>query len=181
MKLQSVAVVASLLSALCARADETKLPPAQQLAHDIYAEIIAIDTTHSTGSTTRAADAIAKRLVAAGFPAGEIHRLGPTPTKGNLVVRLRGAADKKPLLLLAHLDVVEAKREDWTVDPFTLLERDGFFYGRGTLDDKAMAAILHGRGDPHEARRDHAEPRRDPRAHRRRRGWPRRRRRLAAA
>jgi acetylornithine deacetylase/succinyl-diaminopimelate desuccinylase-like protein len=68
--------------------------------------------------------------------------LAPAPRKGNLVARLRGSGARKPLLLLAHLDVVEARREDWSVDPFTLLERDGYFYGRGTGDDKAMAAIF---------------------------------------
>ena len=119
------------------------LSPQQQLTREIYEELINIDTTHSTGSTTKAAAAVAKRLQAAGFPAADIQQLGPTPTKGGLVARLRSAhPTKKPLLLLAHLDVVEAKREDWSVDPFKLLEHDGFFYGRGTLDDKAMAAIF---------------------------------------
>ncbi|HVO27054.1 MAG TPA: M20/M25/M40 family metallo-hydrolase [Candidatus Margulisiibacteriota bacterium] len=119
------------------------LTPQQQLARDIYEELVDINTTHSTGNTTTAAAAVAKRLEAAGFPAADIHPLGPTPTKGGLVARLRSPQPtKKPLLLLAHLDVVEAKREDWSVDPFKLLEQDGFFYGRGTLDDKAMAAIF---------------------------------------
>jgi len=119
------------------------LTPQQQLARDIYEELVNINTTHSTGNTTTAAAAVARRLKAAGFPAADIHQLGPTPTKGGLVARLRSARPtKKPLLLLAHLDVVEAKREDWSVDPFKLLEQDGFFYGRGTLDDKAMAAIF---------------------------------------
>ena len=66
--------------------------------------------------------------------------LGPDPRKGNLVARYRGTGARRPLLLLAHLDVVEAKREDWSIDPFTFLEKDGFFYGRGTSDDKAMAS-----------------------------------------
>ena len=68
--------------------------------------------------------------------------LAPAPRKGNLVARLRGTGARRPLLLLAHLDVVEARREDWSIDPFTLLEQDGYFYGRGTSDDKAMAAIF---------------------------------------
>src|SRR5262245_45860994 len=114
----------------------------QAAVRAIYEELLEIDTTHSTGSTTVAAEAVAKRLRAAGVPAEDIAQLGPSPTKGNLVARLHGTGPEKPLLLLAHLDVVEAKREDWSVDPFTLLEKDGFFYGRGTADDKAMAAIF---------------------------------------
>ena len=89
---------------------------------------------------TKAAEAVAARLKAAGFPAADVQVLGPDPRKGNLVARYRGTGARKPLLLLAHLDVVEAKREDWSIDPFTFLEKDGFFYGRGTSDDKAMAA-----------------------------------------
>jgi len=83
---------------------------------------------------------MAARLRAAGFPAADVQVLTPQPRKGNLVARLRGTGKRRPLLLLAHLDVVEARREDWSTDPFTLLEKDGFFYGRGTSDDKAMAA-----------------------------------------
>jgi acetylornithine deacetylase/succinyl-diaminopimelate desuccinylase-like protein len=135
-------LVAFVFVPLTAVAEGTPSPQ-QQLARSIYEGLININTTHSTGSTTKAAAAVAERLQAAGFSAADIHQLGPTPTKGGLVARLRSAhPTKKPLLLLAHLDVVEAKREDWSVDPFKLLERDGFFYGRGTLDDKAMAAIF---------------------------------------
>ena len=122
---------------------KSPLSPQQQLTRDVYEELININTTHSTGSTTKAAAAVAKRLKAAGFSKADVQQLGPTATKGGLVARLRSAQPtKKPLLLLAHLDVVEAKREDWSVDPFKLLEQDGFFYGRGTLDDKAMVAIF---------------------------------------
>jgi acetylornithine deacetylase/succinyl-diaminopimelate desuccinylase-like protein len=116
--------------------------PSQALAREIYEELIEIDTTHSSGSTTRAAEAVAVRLRAAGVPDADVVVVGPSPTKGNLVARLRGSGAEPPLLLLAHLDVVEARREDWSVDPFTLLEQDGYFYGRGTMDDKAMAAIF---------------------------------------
>jgi acetylornithine deacetylase/succinyl-diaminopimelate desuccinylase-like protein len=124
-------------------ASGAELPaPRQALVREIYEELLEIDTTHSTGSTTVAAEAVARRLRAAGVPEEDVAQLGPAPTKGNLVARLRGDGTEPPLLLLAHLDVVEAKREDWSVDPFTLLERDGFFYGRGTADDKAMAAIF---------------------------------------
>jgi acetylornithine deacetylase/succinyl-diaminopimelate desuccinylase-like protein len=114
----------------------------RELARAIYAELIGIDTTYGTGDTTRAAEAIAARLRAAGVPAADVAVLGPAPTKGNLVARLRGRGAEKPLLLLAHLDVVAARREDWSFEPFELLEKDGFFYGRGTSDDKAMAAIF---------------------------------------
>jgi len=117
------------------------LDPHQSLAHDIFEELIEINTTDSVGSTTQAAEAMAARLRAAGFPEGDVKVLGPHERKGNLVVRLRGTGARRPVLLLAHLDVVEARREDWSVDPFKLLEKDGFYYGRGTTDDKAMAAI----------------------------------------
>src|SRR5262245_39094736 len=109
----------------------------------IYEELIEIDTTDSVGDNTKAAAAIAARLRAAGVPKADVAELGPVARKGNLVARLRGGnGTEKPLVLLAHLDVVEAKPEDWSVAPFTLLEKDGYCYGRGTLDDKAMAAIF---------------------------------------
>ncbi len=114
----------------------------QQLARDIFKELIEINTTDSVGNTTIAAEAMAKRLKDGGFSAADVHVLGPHPRKGNLVARLRGTGARGPILLLAHLDVVEAKPEDWSVDPFVFLEKDGYFYGRGTSDDKAMAAIF---------------------------------------
>jgi len=116
-------------------------PGMRRMVRDIYQQLIEINTTASTGNTTTAAEAMAARLHLAGIPDADVQVLGPHPRKGNLVARLRGAGKQKPLLLLAHLDVVEANREDWTTDPFTLLEQDGWFYGRGTADDKAMAAI----------------------------------------
>jgi acetylornithine deacetylase/succinyl-diaminopimelate desuccinylase-like protein len=109
-------------------------------AREIFKELIEINTTDSVGDVTRAAEAVAARLKAAGFPAADLQLLGPDPRKGNLVARFRGTGARKPLLLVAHLDVVEAKREDWSFDPFTFLEKDGYFYGRGTSDDKAMAS-----------------------------------------
>lgn len=112
----------------------------QQLSRDILHELIEINTTHSTGSTTKAAEAVAARLRTEGFPEEDIHILGPHPAKGNLVVRYRGRGERPPLLLLAHLDVVEALPEDWSLDPFTFREEDRYFYGRGTTDDKDMAA-----------------------------------------
>jgi len=113
----------------------------RQLTRDIYEQLVEINTTESVGNMTTAAEAMAARLLAAGIPASDVQVFAPEPRHGNLVARLRGSGQKKPLLLLAHLDVVEAKREDWSVDPFTFLEQDGYFYGRGTGDDKAMAAI----------------------------------------
>jgi acetylornithine deacetylase/succinyl-diaminopimelate desuccinylase-like protein len=119
-----------------------ELAPHQQLARDLLEELIEIDTTHSTGSTTVAAEAMGAHLLAAGFPKGDVQVLEEVSRKGNLVARYRGReADRRPLLLLAHLDVVEADPADWTVAPFTFLERDGHYYGRGTTDDKDEAAI----------------------------------------
>src|SRR5712691_12543156 len=119
------------------------LSPNQQRARDIFEQLIDINTTGSSGSTTVAANAMAKRLTDAGFPAADVQVIGPAASKNyNLVARFRGTGTQKPILLLAHIDVVEAKKEDWSVDPFTFLERDGFFYGRGTMDVKDGAAIL---------------------------------------
>jgi acetylornithine deacetylase/succinyl-diaminopimelate desuccinylase-like protein len=119
------------------------MPPdtERQLAREIYREMIAINSGYTTGATTPVAEAAARRLKAAGFPDADVFLGGAIPTKANLVVRYRGTGRRRPLLLLAHTDVVEAKREDWTMDPFTLTERDGYFYGRGVGDDKAQAAV----------------------------------------
>lgn len=117
-------------------------PPHRDALRAIYKELVEIDTTDSNGDNTKAAEAMARHLLAAGIPAADVQVLAPVPRKGNMVARLRGSGARPPLLLLAHLDVVEAKKSDWSVDPFTLLERDGYFYGRGTGDDKAMAAIF---------------------------------------
>ncbi len=118
------------------------ISPHQQLARDILAELVDINTVTATGDTAKAAEAMAARLRTAGFSSADVQVFTPAPHKGNLVARLRGTGARKPILLLAHLDVVEAKREDWSVDPFKFLEKDGYFYGRGSLDDKAMAAIF---------------------------------------
>ncbi len=116
--------------------------PQQQLAREIYKELVEINTSESVGNTTAAAEAMLKRLREAGFSSAEAVVLGGEPRKGNLVARLRGSGARRPILLVAHLDVVEARREDWSFDPFKLLEQDGYFNGRGTSDDKAMAAIF---------------------------------------
>ena len=129
---------AFLLAGGGARAEE--LTPNQQMAHDIYKELVEIDTTTATGDTRQAAEAMASRLKAAGFADEDVHAFSPAPRKGNLVARLRGTGKRKPILLVAHLDVVPALRSDWSVDPFKLTEQDGYFYGRGSSDDKYMAS-----------------------------------------
>lgn len=114
----------------------------RQMSRDIFRELIEINTTDSVGSTTQAAEAMAKRLIGAGFPKDDVRVLGPNDRKGNMVARLRGTGARRPVLLLGHLDVVEARREDWTTDPFQFIEKDGYFYGRGTQDMKVDDAIL---------------------------------------
>jgi acetylornithine deacetylase/succinyl-diaminopimelate desuccinylase-like protein len=114
-----------------------QLSPERQLARDIFEELVNINTTDSVGDNTKAAEAMATRFRAAGFPDSDVQLLAPAPRKGNLVVRYRGTGAGKPIVFLAHLDVVEARREDWSFDPFKFLEKDGYFYGRGSEDDKA--------------------------------------------
>jgi len=118
------------------------LTPFQQLGRDVYRELIETDTSHSSGDTTLAAELLARRFLGAGFPAADVQVIGPEATNKNLVVRYRGTGAKSPIVLLAHLDVVEARREDWSFDPFKLTEKEGFFYGRGTSDDKDGATTL---------------------------------------
>jgi acetylornithine deacetylase/succinyl-diaminopimelate desuccinylase-like protein len=111
----------------------------------LYKELVETNTTLSVGSCTKAAEAMKARLVKAGYPESQLHLIAAParPQDGNLVADLPGADPKlKPLLLLAHIDVVEANRADWVRDPFTLVEEDGFFYARGSSDDKAMAAVF---------------------------------------
>jgi len=121
---------------------QTMRPEAEKkLAHDIYKEFVEIQSGYTTGATTPVAEAAAARLKAAGFADSDIFVGGANPRKANIVVRYHGTGARKPLLLLAHEDVVEAKREDWSTDPFQFIEKDGFYYGRGTGDDKAQAAV----------------------------------------
>jgi acetylornithine deacetylase/succinyl-diaminopimelate desuccinylase-like protein len=140
------ALVAALLlaSPACvtyAQSPTTRPEAERQLAHDIYKEFIEIQSGYTTGATTPVVEAAVRRLKAAGFTDSEIFVGGASPKKMNLVVRLRGTGARKPILLLAHTDVVEAKREDWSMDPFQFIEKDGFYYGRGTGDDKAQASV----------------------------------------
>ncbi|HEU5335780.1 MAG TPA: M20/M25/M40 family metallo-hydrolase [Terriglobales bacterium] len=113
----------------------------KQLSRDIFQQLIDINTTESVGNTTTAAQAMAKRLRDAGFPASDVVVLGPDARHGNMVARYRGTGQHPPILMIGHLDVVEARRSDWTSDPFHFIEKDGYFYGRGTQDMKSDDAI----------------------------------------
>jgi acetylornithine deacetylase/succinyl-diaminopimelate desuccinylase-like protein len=114
----------------------------RSLAHAILKQLIEINTTDSAGNVTTAAEAMAQRFLAAGFASSDVVIAGPNDRKKNLVVRLHGTGRHRPVLLMGHLDVVEARREDWSTDPFRLVEQGGYFYGRGTLDMKGPDAIL---------------------------------------
>ena len=141
-KLILALVVVGLIHQPLPRAQD-RVPP-NQLAREIFKQLIEINTTDSVGNVTTAAEAMATRLREAGFPEADVHVAGPTDKKKNLVARLHGAttSNKRPLLFMGHLDVVEALRTDWTTDPFQFIEKDGYFYGRGTQDMKAGDAIL---------------------------------------
>ena len=153
MRLLTLALLAAPILALAAQRQQATPPvyragvltPNQGLARDIYRELVEINTAVTTGNVTTAAVAMAKRFREAGIPAADIFVGGPRPEKHNIVARIRGRNPRlDPLLLLAHLDVVEALKADWSddLDPYVFTERDGYYYGRGTADDKAMAAIF---------------------------------------
>jgi acetylornithine deacetylase/succinyl-diaminopimelate desuccinylase-like protein len=129
------------VSLLVANAN-AQLDANKQLAHDIFKQLIEINTTDSVGNVTTASEAMAQRFRAAGFPDSDIYIGGPNERKKNLVVRYHGSDRHKPVLLIGHLDVVEARREDWTTDPFQFVEKDGYFYGRGAQDMKDEDAIM---------------------------------------
>ena len=130
-------VSAQSVAAPAAKSADLPTPPeAKKLAHDIFKQLIEINTTDSVGNVTTAAEAMYARLHEAGFSGDDLRLAGPNEKKKNLVVRLRGSGQRKPVLFIGHLDVVEARREDWTTDPFQFVEKDGFFYGRGTDDMK---------------------------------------------
>src|SRR5438477_2961045 len=139
-----VCVLAGAILSTGAAAQDGLSPADRALARAILRELVEINTTDSLGNTPRAARAMARRLVAAGFPLADVRVLiGPDAKHGNLVARYRGTGTGgRPIIGFAHLDVVPARRADWSVDPFTFLEQDGYFYGRGTTDDKVGDAIL---------------------------------------
>ena len=140
MRITAVAAVAAVLfAATVAAADR---PDPHALARDLFRQLVEIKTTESALGSTPAAEAMAQRLREGGFAAEDVHIVGPGGRKQNLVARLKGTGRKRPVLLIGHLDVVEALREDWTVDPFVFLEKDGYFYGRGTQDMKDGIAIM---------------------------------------
>src|ERR1700685_3149367 len=143
MKFRSSILLAALACSffaggLLAQSDDAT----NKLARDIYKQLIEINTTDSVGSTTVAAEAMAQRLRDAGYAASDVQVIGPNARKGNLVARLRGTGAQKPMLLICHLDVVEARRDNWSMDPFQFIEKDGYFYGRGTGDVKDGDAFL---------------------------------------
>ena len=127
---------------LCTTLGFAQNDPYHQLAHDIFKQLIEINTTDSVGSVTAASQAMAQRFRDAGFSESDIVIAGPNDRKKNVVVRLHGSGKHKPVLLIGHLDVVEARPEDWTTDPFQFVEKDGYFYGRGTQDMKDGDAIM---------------------------------------
>lgn len=129
---------------LCPAAAEAQERPDQKAFFDLYKELVETNTVVGVGSCTKAAAQIAARLKAAGYADADITQFSTPdhPADGGIVAALKGSdSTAKPMLLLGHLDVVAAKREDWQRDPFTLIEEDGFYYARGTVDDKGMAAI----------------------------------------
>jgi len=163
MKVKHCWAIAWLLAGVSASvpAQDAAPGPVQRQLREVYRELVEINTTDSAGSCTAAAQAMGARLRKAGLPAADVQVLVPPggPKKGNLVARLRGSGAKRPLLLLAHIDVVEAKRADWKRDPFKLVEEDGYFYARGASDNKAMAAafvanLMRFRAENYRAERD---------------------------
>jgi acetylornithine deacetylase/succinyl-diaminopimelate desuccinylase-like protein len=137
------AVLAVVFGTIATHAQSAMSQVDRRLVREILAELVAIPTTEADAATPRAAQMLADRLVAAGFPRTDVSVLGPTPQVGTLVARLRGTKPgTRPILLMAHLDVVPARREDWSLDPWMLSERDGWLYGRGSGDNKAGAAML---------------------------------------
>jgi acetylornithine deacetylase/succinyl-diaminopimelate desuccinylase-like protein len=148
MRLRNLDVLAAIALGACVAgsagaADSAADKASNRLARGIFKQLIEINTSDSVGSVTAAAEAVAKRFRDAGFSAADVVIAGgPNGRKKNLVVRLHGSGQHKAVLLLGHLDVVEARREDWTTDPYRFVEEDGYFYGRGASDTKENDAIV---------------------------------------
>jgi acetylornithine deacetylase/succinyl-diaminopimelate desuccinylase-like protein len=149
LKHRTVLVVVAIIAGQCCTqrawsAAPTSDAATRQIGHDVFKELIEINTTDSVGNTTLAADAMAKRLLDAGFPKTDVVVIGPNDRKGNMVARYRGkrGSTHKPILIIGHTDVVEARRDDWSTDPFQFVEKDGYYYGRGTEDMKVCDAIV---------------------------------------
>src|SRR5579863_2958446 len=142
----AITILTTLILAVAVHAGSVERTPTDdasiKLATDIFKQLVEINTSHSVGSTTVAAEAMAKRLRDAGFPADDVVVMGPDPRKGNMIARLHGTGAHKPVLLIGHLDVVDANRSDWSTDPFQFIEKDGYYYGRGTQDMKDGDAIM---------------------------------------
>jgi acetylornithine deacetylase/succinyl-diaminopimelate desuccinylase-like protein len=144
LKFRLLLAVLLSLALSCIVSAQTALNAHQQLAHDIFKQLIDIDTTDEHGNVTMASEALVERLKAAGFPSSDVQLAGPSPKKMNVVVRIHGQGKAKPILWLAHLDVVEARKQDWSdgLDPFRFTEKEGYYYGRGTSDIKDGASVL---------------------------------------
>jgi acetylornithine deacetylase/succinyl-diaminopimelate desuccinylase-like protein len=143
MKIAAALFTLVFLSFLAAAQSAPQNPTSPNpLAREIFQQLIEINTTDSVGNVTTAAEAMAARLREAGFSGNDVIVDGPDDRKKNLVARIHGTGQRKPILFIGHLDVVEARREDWTTDPFKFIEKDGYFYGRGTDDMKEGDAIL---------------------------------------
>ena len=141
-KLLTFCVVALSMAAVAGAAADASLPAKdRELVHQLFQQLIEINTTHSVGSVTKAAEAMRQRLLDAGFPSADLLLAGPTESKQNLIARYRGSGKERPVVILSHLDVVEAQPSEWTTDPFRLIEEDGYYYGRGTQDIKDNDAI----------------------------------------
>lgn len=141
-KFVTFCVFALAMAAVTGAAADVSLPAKdRELVHQLFQQLIEINTTHSVGSVTKAAEAMRQRLLDAGFPAADLLLTGPTESKQNLIARYRGSGKERPVVILSHLDVVEAQPSEWTTDPFRLVEKDGYYYGRGTQDIKDNDAI----------------------------------------
>jgi acetylornithine deacetylase/succinyl-diaminopimelate desuccinylase-like protein len=159
-KLLKFCVVALAMTAMAGAAADISLPAKdRELVHQLFRQLVEINTTHSVGSVTKAAEAMRQRLLDAGFPSADLLLAGPTESKQNLIARYRGSGKERPVVILSHLDVVEAQPSEWTTDPFRLIEKDGYYYGRGTQDIKdndaiAIETFIRLRGEGYQPDRD---------------------------